>query len=65
MLITPAEGIKVGEFNFHMPTFSEMFSTENEDYTDVTEIILEHQFDIDSIADLEVEMKRFNRCRQL
>jgi hypothetical protein len=50
MMITPEDGIKVGEFNFHMPTFSEMFSTENEEYADVTEI-LEHQFDIDSISE--------------
>lgn len=50
MIITPEDGIKVGEFNFHMPTFSEMFSTENEEYADVTEI-LEHQFDIDSISE--------------
>lgn len=55
MLITPAEGVKVGEFNFHMPTFSEMFSTEKEEYADVTEIIA-HQFDIDSIAEMGVEI---------
>lgn len=52
MLITPAEGVKVGEFNFHMPTFSEMFSTEKEEYADVTGI-LQHQFDIDSISGQE------------
>lgn len=52
MLITPAEGVKVGEFNFHMPTFNEMFSTEKVEYTDVSEII-EHQFDIDSLLELE------------
>ena len=52
MLVTPAEGVKVGEFNFHMPTFSEMFSTEKEEYTDVTEII-EHQIDIDSLMEVE------------
>lgn len=50
MLITPAEGIKVGDFNFHMPTFNEMFSVEKEDYADVSEII-EKQFDIDSLAE--------------
>ncbi|TNF44151.1 MAG: hypothetical protein EP310_03595, partial [Bacteroidetes bacterium] len=50
MLVTPDEGVKVGDFNFHMPTFSEMFSTEKEEYADVTEI-LEHQFDIDSISE--------------
>ncbi len=51
MLITPADGVKVGEFNFHMPTFDEMFSTEKVEYTDVSEII-EHQFDIDSLAEI-------------
>lgn len=55
MLITPAEGVKVGEFNFHMPTFGEMFSTEKVEYTDITEII-EHQFDIDSITEMGVEI---------
>ena len=55
MLITPAEGVKVGEFNFHMPTFGEMFSTEKVEYTDITEII-EHQFDIDSISEMGVEI---------
>ncbi|HSM48302.1 MAG TPA: hypothetical protein VK872_10845 [Draconibacterium sp.] len=49
MMITPEDGIKLGEFNFHMPTFSEMFANEEEEYADVTEI-LEHQFDIDSIS---------------
>jgi len=53
MLITPADGVKVGEFNFHMPTFSEMFLTEKVEYTDVSEII-EQQFDIDSLAEIEL-----------
>jgi len=52
MLVTPADGVKVGEFNFHMPTFVEMFSTEKEEYTDVSEII-EQQFDLDSLMELE------------
>jgi hypothetical protein len=51
MLITPAEGVKVGEFNFHMPTFSEMFLSEKVEYTDISAII-ENQFDIDSLAEL-------------
>jgi hypothetical protein len=50
MLITPGNGLKVGAFNFHMPTFAEMFSIEKIEYTDVSEII-EHQFDIDSLAE--------------
>ena len=53
MLITPEEGVKVGEFNFHMPTFSEMFSTEKEEFADVTEII-EQQFDLDSLMEAEI-----------
>jgi lysophospholipase L1-like esterase len=52
MLITPAEGVKVGEFNFHMPTFSEMFLNEKVEYADVNEII-EHQIDIDSLMEVE------------
>ena len=53
MLITPEEGVKVGEFNFHMPTFSEMFSTEKEEFADVSEII-EKQFDLDSLMEAEL-----------
>ncbi len=54
IVITPSEGIKVGEFNFHMPTFSEMFLPEKVEYADVSEII-EQQFDIDSLAELAIE----------
>ena len=50
MMITPAKGVKVGGFNFHMPTFSEMFLAEKVEYTDVSEII-EHQIDIDSLIE--------------
>ena len=51
MLITPDNGVKVGSFNFHMPTFGEMFLTEKVEYADVSKII-EQQFDIDSLAEL-------------
>ncbi|HSH18956.1 MAG TPA: hypothetical protein VLA03_00810, partial [Draconibacterium sp.] len=54
MLITPAEGVKVGEFNFHMPTFNEMFLSEKVEYTNISEII-EQQFDIDSVAEQVLE----------
>ena len=54
MLITPSEGVKVGEFNFHMPTFGEMFLPEKIEYADVSEII-EQQFDIDSLSELALE----------
>ena len=53
MLITPAEGVKIGEFKFHMPTFGEMFLNDKVVYTDVSEII-DHQFDIDSLIELEL-----------
>ena len=52
MWVTPAEGVKVGEFTFHMPTFREMFLPGDIQYADVSELI-EHQFDIDSLAELE------------
>ena len=52
MLVTPEEGVKIGEFNFHMPTFGEMFSTEKEEFADVSEII-EKQFDLDSLMEAE------------
>jgi lysophospholipase L1-like esterase len=52
ILVTPEAGVKVGEFNFHMPTFAEMFSTEKVEYTDITEIV-ENQIDIDSLEAME------------
>lgn len=52
MLVTPETGIKAGDFNFHMPTFAEMFSTEKVEYTNIAEIV-ENQLDIDSFAALE------------
>jgi lysophospholipase L1-like esterase len=54
MLVTPSEGVKIGEFNFHMPTFGEMFLSEKVEYADVSEII-EQQFDIDSLAGLAID----------
>ena len=56
MLITPAEGVKIGEFKFHMPAFDEMFLSEKVEYANVTEII-EQQFDIDSLIELELSAK--------
>ncbi len=53
MWITPDEGVKVGEFTFHMPSFNAMFLGEHEEYADVSEI-LGHQFDIDSLSDLDL-----------
>lgn len=54
MMVTPADGVKMGGFTFHMPTFGEMFLPSEEEYADVSEI-LEHQFDIDSLATLNLE----------
>lgn len=54
ILLTPAEGVKVGAFTFHMPTFSEMFVPKKEAYADVSGII-EKQFDIDSIAEIPID----------
>ena len=52
MWITPDDGVKVGSFTFYMPTFNEIFGTDEIEYTDVSKII-DRQFDIDSIAFLE------------
>ena len=52
ILLTPKGGIKVGEFTFHMPTFNEMFFEEKEEVADISKII-EGQFDIDSLIELE------------
>lgn len=56
MVATPGEGVQVGEFKFHMPSFSEMFSTEKVEYTNIAEIV-EQQFDIDSIAESEENLQ--------
>lgn len=56
MWITPADGVKVGEFNFRMPTFTEMFLNDKEEYVDVNKII-ENQFDIDSIGEAGLNEK--------
>lgn len=55
MLITPADGVKVGEFTFHMPTFGEMFLNDKTEYADISEI-LETQFDIDSLSELDLDV---------
>ncbi|MBT6763796.1 MAG: hypothetical protein HOA90_04615 [Prolixibacteraceae bacterium] len=52
--LTPDEGVKVGGFNFHMPTFSEMLFDNEVKYVDVSDII-ENQFDIDSLEESELE----------
>ena len=54
MWITPSEGVKLGEFTFHMPTFKEMFFDEKPEYTDVSEI-LDHQFSIDSLVSINTD----------
>ncbi len=53
MWITPDDGIKVGSFTFHMPTFSGMFLAEDIEYADISDII-DHQLDIDSLSELEI-----------
>ena len=52
ILLTPKDGIKIGNFTFQMPTFSEMFFAEKEEVADISKII-EGQFDIDSLIELE------------
>ena len=49
MWATPPNGVKLGEFTFHMPTFKELLLDDDVEYTDVSKII-ENQFDIDSAA---------------
>lgn len=48
MWFTPANGVKIGSFTFHMPTFQEMVGADTVKYADVSNII-EQQFDIDSL----------------
>ncbi|QGY46727.1 hypothetical protein GM418_24640 [Maribellus comscasis] len=55
MWITPGGGVKLGAFTFHMPTFKEMLADNEVEYADVSEI-LEQQFDIDSLVDIDLDM---------
>ncbi|MFW5822695.1 MAG: hypothetical protein ACOCU7_04840 [Tangfeifania sp.] len=54
MWAIPSDGVKLGEFTFHMPTFSEMFLDDDVEYADVSEIIGK-QFNIDSVAVVELD----------
>jgi lysophospholipase L1-like esterase len=54
MLITPQDGLKIGEFVFHMPTFKGMLLPDDEEYADVSEII-NQQFEIDSLIEIELD----------
>lgn len=54
MWITPKDGIKLGDFTFHMPTFSEMIVAEDVEYADLTEI-MNQQFEIDSLVEIETD----------
>lgn len=54
MWVTPTDGVTVGSFTFHMPSFEEILGNEKTEYTDVSEII-DQQFNIDSLLFLEDE----------
>lgn len=54
MILVPEEGITVGQFSFQMPTFSEIFSAEQEVAVNVSEI-MEQQFDLDSLVEMEMD----------
>ncbi len=54
MILVPEEGITVGKFSFQMPTFSEIFSAEQEVAVNVSEI-MEQQFDLDSLVEMEMD----------
>lgn len=49
--LTPANGIKVGDFTFHMLTFRELLFDEKPRYADVNKI-LDKQFNIDSLVEI-------------
>ncbi len=61
--LTPTGGVKVGEFTFQMPTFSEMLISEKEEVVDVLSII-KSQFDIDSLVDMEIEIANLNSTEE-
>ncbi|MFV0590734.1 MAG: GDSL-type esterase/lipase family protein [Draconibacterium sp.] len=54
MWITPENGVTVGSFTFHMPTFGEMLLSKQEEYADISDLV-SHQFEIDSVMEVEVD----------
>ena len=64
MWSTPPNGVKLGEFTFHLPTFSEMFLEDEVEYTDVSEII-DNQFNIDSAAVVEVDTAHGDNIKEV
>ena len=54
MWLTPTDGISVGDFTFHMPTFKEMLLSDEVEYADLSEII-DQQFEIDSLVDISTD----------
>ncbi|HKL31369.1 MAG TPA: GDSL-type esterase/lipase family protein [Tangfeifania sp.] len=64
MLFTPPDGVKLGEFTFHMPTFKEMLLEDEVEYADVSAII-ENQFNIDSAAVIEVDIAHGDTIKEV
>ena len=64
MWLTPPDGVKLGEFTFHMPTFNEMFIDDEVEYADVSKII-DNQFSIDSAAVVEVDTVHGNSIKEV
>lgn len=56
MWIMPKEGIKIGDFNLHMPSFSEMIGNDSISYADISKIIAEAN-NIDSLPDVISQSK--------
>lgn len=54
MWLTPDDGIEMGGFTFHMPTFGEILLSDEVEYTDVSEIV-NQQFEIDSLVEIEID----------
>lgn len=54
MWVTPADGVKMGPFTFQLPTFKEMLPQSKIEYFDISEVV-EHQFDIDSLLEMEID----------
>ena len=51
---TPAKGLKIGSFTFHMPSFRQLILNERPHYFDVSKI-LDKQFNIDSLVETETD----------
>lgn len=55
IFITPDDGIKLGEFTLHMPTFKDMLLADEVEYAEIEDIISASVLEIDSLVEVELD----------